>query len=121
MADIAWPPGLPQRPLQEGFARKVVNQTLSSPTGRGRRITRAKFTGRVEAITATYAFTAAQYMIFQDFFFDALGGGPLSFDWPDPDADLAPLEVLIVPETDPEGKRQGLEYLVTLKLETVPC
>ena len=84
MPNSIWPPGLPQRPLWEGWQEEIRSQTVEAPMDVGPAKIRRRTSVQMRDIVACYVFTDAQKSTLISFYLDTLLGGALRFDWPHP-------------------------------------
>ena len=75
----SWPTTLPQTPLTEGYKEAPQDTRLISSVDAGHRKIRNRFTAASFAISETYWFTEAEFLIFKDFYENTLNNGSLDF------------------------------------------
>lgn len=80
-----YPSTLPEFVLQEGYAEKLMPQTIetSMETGGSPKI-RRRFTKKVKQFSVTILLTQAQFATFEDWWDTTLAGGSLPFEWVHP-------------------------------------
>lgn len=80
----SWPTTLPQYVLQDGYRETPHDQIIRSQPDAGGAKARRRFTAKFIKQNWTLQVTAAQLQIFEDFYFDTLKGGALTFNAPHP-------------------------------------
>ena len=83
MADLVWPPGLPQSHKTASTFKRASGK-LNSDTGAGTFRTRRLFTSAAYRYSDRLVFTTAQLAIFDEFYVTTLDEGTLRFEWKDP-------------------------------------
>ena len=104
MADIFWPPDLPQCPLLSGYRNGLANNTTSISMEQGPTKTYRRSTARPRSLVARFVLTVAEVdekQLFQDFF--AIVGNHLSFWFPDPENESRYILVKIKAESETTG------------------
>jgi hypothetical protein len=79
-----WPTDLPQYVLEQGFSESEPDQLLVTAMEAGSPKTRRRYTAANPPFTLSVAMTAAQRVIFKDWFDIDLRGGSLPFTWVHP-------------------------------------
>lgn len=80
MASIPWLAELPQTPLYETYAETLGANKLSFSGDVGDPIERVRFTAVSDPISMTFHMTAAQYLLFRNFYKVTLDHGVLLFN-----------------------------------------
>lgn len=107
MANIIWPPELPQRPLLNPWQAQQPSARWSFEGDEGPAMTRPKG-ARGRKMSMEFLMTRKQWATFRTFWQQSLNNGALPFDYLDPDSEEL-LEVRFDPstETDFTVKRRG--------------
>lgn len=83
MASVPWLAELPQVPLYESYAETLGSNKLSFSGDVGDPIERVRFTAVSDPGSMTFHMTAAQYLLFREFYKVTLGHGVLLFNLTD--------------------------------------
>lgn len=81
---VDWPVTLPQSPLVAGYQEQPENTMLRTDMETGAAKQRRRFTAAPRNIAMSIMLTDAQMDIFEDFFFNDIKGGSISFEWVHP-------------------------------------
>ncbi|HLO39706.1 MAG TPA: hypothetical protein VK176_01685 [Phycisphaerales bacterium] len=84
MADITWPPTLPDAPRLAELERRIGRKVIRTEMDRGPAKARRGFTFAPERFPIVLHMTADQVATFIDFFDNTSEGGALPFDWKHP-------------------------------------
>lgn len=79
-----WPTTLPQYVLQDNFKETPVDQVIRAQPDFGGVKMRRRFTAKFINMTWTMQMSNSQVAIFEDFFFNILKAGSLTFNAPHP-------------------------------------
>lgn len=81
---VSWPASLPQTSLIDGYQETHIDGVVRSETDIGPPKQRQRFTGIMEDVVWVFLMTEAQIDILEDFFFNTLAHGSVSFDHVNP-------------------------------------
>lgn len=84
MANINWPPELPQSPLIEGFQESSQNNAIRSVMDQGKAKVRRRTTAAPRNMTYAFIMTEAQVQILDDFYLEDLFSGALPYNFEHP-------------------------------------
>ena len=119
MADVVWPPSLPQFVQESGYSESLPDQTIETSMSAGPPKIRRRFTASFRPIQCTIMCTAAQAETFETFDLTTLRGGSLPFDWVNPRTQT-PATFRFrkpVPQYSPFG---GNNVMISMRLERIP-
>lgn len=110
MANIIWPPALPQRSLKSPWQAQQPAARWTFEGDEGPAMSRPKGP-RGKKLSMEFLMTRQQWAIFQNFHEQGLNNGVLPFEYLDPDSGRV-LEVRFDPaaETDFTGKAKGARH-----------
>lgn len=122
MADVTWPPGLPQDFLDASYRETLADVALRTQMDAGPAKVRRRYTTNVRPLQARIVpMTKDQVAIFKEFFNDSLAGGTLPFDWVDPMTDEAVEMRFVTPPPPDISTVEGSDlYDVEVRLEILP-
>lgn len=113
---IAWPSGVPQHVLADGFEAlgpAILRSEVDAGEAKQRRLT----TGRIERLRVTWRFTDAQAGAFRAWLYVDLADGALSFDWTHPETQAACVARFVGGAGAVSRRRQGASWAVSAEVE----
>lgn len=114
----AWPGGLPQFILRDGFERKPSNQSIRSRMDTGPAKRRRRFTTKTRKINAQVPLAdSTEIGIFETFFEDDLAGGTLSFTMTEPIFQVTKTFAFVSGEDAYTIRPDGGAYMLFMRLE----
>ncbi|MBI1366883.1 MAG: hypothetical protein GC153_13120 [Alphaproteobacteria bacterium] len=121
MTTPAWPSGLPQAFLREGFSYTLQDNGIRSQTDAGKPMQRRRTTANVEPLSGMMTMTAAQVAAFRTFYKDTVKE-VLPFTFPDPfgGSDLTVEFIAGKPPGITNHPQSPGRYRVTLTMEVLP-
>lgn len=123
MADITWPPSLPQAPRLRDTRELLGRQALRTEMDEGIAKVRRRQSAGVDRFPLGLILTTAQVATLRDFFRSTSAGGALAFEWKHPHTgNTIDLRFLTEPEIVGLAPRVSgqVRYRVAFDVETVP-
>lgn len=123
MADIAWPPSLPQAPRLRDTREQLGRQVLRTEMDAGLAKLRRRQSAGVDRFPLGLILTTAQVATLRDFFRSTAAGGALAFEWQHPHTgNTIDLRFVTEPEIVGLAPRVAgqVRYHVAFDVETVP-
>ena len=125
MASIVWPPGLPQSPLKDRYAKELPDLVLRSSVDAGLDKVRRRYTAGPVLHEIGLKLTRSQVAILRTFYLDVSAAGTIPFEWRDHETgDAAVFRFVTRPKFKPRAPRQdGHEFweTETFVLEELPA
>lgn len=116
----AWPAGLPQRSLIQGYQEGVGDGLLEYQPDAGPTISRRRTTAVVRPLTVSFELTSAQLAILRTFYDTTLMGGSLPFTFPGP-TEAATYLVKFQKDGIPKWTALGGDYFsVSISVSVLP-
>lgn len=116
---VAWPAGLPQFVLRDGYEEGFKDLAIHSQMSSGAVKSRKRFTDAPEPHTFPIEFTSDELDAFKTFFYDDIAGGALSFTKAHPRTGVT--ETFKFTKTpDPAASAGHDSYIVRLSLRKLP-
>lgn len=118
----SWPGSLPQTPLNAGYSRSFVDNTIRSQVGYGPDRVRRRTTAAIERVQMSFVFTESELATFRTFHVTTLQHGSLPFDWVDHISTTSPQAAAVYRFVDPPlvTAIEKQLYNVALSLEILP-
>lgn len=110
MANIVWPPSLPQRVLRNGFSEKRKPNIISTDLEVGPEQTRPRGTFQGVTFSCSLRLTLEQKIVFDNFYQYTTISGTQKFEFPDFYIDNTVIEVKFNAKTPPEASSVGGKY-----------
>jgi len=125
MASIVWPPGLPQSPLKDRYAKELPDLVIRSTVDAGLDKVRRRYTAGPVLHEIGLKLSRAQVAILRAFYLDVSKAGTIPFDWRDHETgDAAVFRFVTRPKFKPRAPRQDGHEIwetETFVLEELPA
>lgn len=118
---VAWPGGLPTKPLEDGYQERFRTMGIRSTNDAGPAKQRRRFTAAVRTIQLTFKLTPAQVETLDAFWETGTGGGTLPFTWVHPRTQAA-VTMRFIADQPPlvQPRNRGMFYTVSFSIEILP-
>lgn len=113
-----WPTTLPQYVLEQGYSENAPDQSIESQVDGGPVKQRRRYTTNFRPLKVTIRCEPDEVATFEDFYYDTLLGGTLTFDWVHPRTQAAC--VMRFRKPAPSIRPSGDAVDISMSLEIMP-